>query len=252
MEPAARVDRPSLAERGRCSGGWACGARRWRARRSRRRSIIRWPRRSPRWRRPARPAIRLSTESWHELGMAGRSRDRGSWRACCPFPACLLAVLAVLFTKGAVAAGDRADADPGICDASPGGAGEVDGIAAAFLGSLAWTSAWCVRRADRCPPLGLADANQARADLRSGRGARRPRSSSGAWPAGCVATDATVKHRIAGDSGSSPSFMSRSGPGGRGSPRSRSSLFAGARRADGRSRCRWRFRAGRQRWESRC
>ena len=124
-------------------------------------------------------------ESWHELGWLGDLRS-GQLRRMLSVQACLLAVLAVLFTKGAVEPATvltliLASLTLGLVALASGW------DAAAFTGSLAWTSAWGVAG------LVVADrwgwrADEARMTLAAVGGSRLP-SRSGPWPAGCGATE---------------------------------------------------------------
>jgi len=80
------------------------------------------------------------SESWHELGWLGDLRSRQLERMLC-ISACVLAVLAVWFTKGAVEPATvltliLAALTLGLVALGSGWGG------AAFSGSLAWTSAW--------------------------------------------------------------------------------------------------------------
>ncbi len=143
--------------------------------------------------------------SWHEPGWLG-DLATGEWARMLSVSACLLAALAVLFTKGAeqpatVLTLILASVTLLLVALGSGWDG------AAFFGSLAWTSAWC-----------FAALIAARL---WGWHATRPRLTFAAlgallatfvlWGlAGRLRRDgAPDKQRIAGDSGSSPSFMSR-------------------------------------------
>ncbi len=79
----------------------------------RRRSIIRWPRRSPRWPRPSSSAAYSDAESGHELAPGSATFDPSGWAAGCSVQASLLAVLAVMFTRGAAQPATVAVIDPG-------------------------------------------------------------------------------------------------------------------------------------------